>query len=124
MNQPEMTFFKLLKSTIKLIFTKKMMFFNLQLVFTGVSIAYWSGLLSPIIVFQLNNDPEFKDKKLTDADKDKHAFQAMIAFGVGEVLGGVLMGWFIDKYDSMKGALLNLAIIFLMTWVTLESIIS
>ena len=48
----------------------------------------------------------------------------MIAFGVGEVVGGLLMGWFIDKYDSKKATILNLFIVFAMTAVTLESIIS
>ena len=47
----------------------------------------------------------------------------MIALGVGEVVGGILMGWFIDKYGSKKATILNLFIVLAMTAVTLESII-
>ena len=44
-----------IKDIFKLLFSKKMMVLNLQLVQIGNSISYWTGLLTPIIVFTLQN---------------------------------------------------------------------
>ena len=46
----EKTFVESVLSTLRLLFTKKMMFLNLQMFFTGVSISYYSGMLSTIMV--------------------------------------------------------------------------
>lgn len=46
----EKTFIESVLSTLRLLFTKKMMFLNLQMFFTGVSISYYSGMLSTIMV--------------------------------------------------------------------------
>ena len=46
----EKTFIESVLSTLRLLFTKKMMFLNLQMFFTGVSVSYYSGMLSTIMV--------------------------------------------------------------------------
>ena len=46
----------------------------------------------------------------------------MVAFGFGEVIGGLLLGFFIDIYGSKKASLLNILIIIILISVTLISI--
>lgn len=47
----------------------------------------------------------------------------MISFGFGEVIGGFLLGWYIDKFDGKKASILNAIIIVIMTAITLSSIV-
>lgn len=115
---------ELIKSTLKLMISRKMMYFNMQLAFTGISISYWSGLISPIIVYQLNNDPNYMDLNLSQEEQDQKALIAMISFGFGEVAGGVLQGWFIDTFSSKRASILNLVIIIIMIAVSIGSIAS
>ena len=44
---------------------------------------------------------------------------AMIAFGVGEILGCFFIGFIVDKFGSRTAALVNVCICFVMTAVTL-----
>ena len=62
--------------------------------------AFWSGLLSPIINYQLNNDVNFKNKNLSAEKKYQYELIALIAFGFGEVIGALIMGFTIDKIGS------------------------
>ena len=48
-------------STVKLIFTKKMMFFNMQLAWTGTTIAYFNAMLIPIMILELHDHKELDD---------------------------------------------------------------
>jgi predicted MFS family arabinose efflux permease len=43
----------------------------------------------------------------------------MVAFGVGEMLGGFIIGQVVDRFDSKKAVLANVSIIVVMTLVTL-----
>lgn len=99
-----------------------MMRLNLQLFWTGISIAYWSGIVSPIVIFQLNHDPSYKDRHLAENKKEQYAMEVMISFGFGEILGGHVQGWFIDKYQSRKAAIFNLLVVVVMTAVTVINI--
>jgi len=63
------------------------MFINLQLSWTGISLAFWSGLLTPIIILELNSKTEY-----SETQKESLALKSMIFFGVGEVIGGIIMG--------------------------------
>lgn len=119
--EPE-SFLQLLKNTVKLIFTPKMMLWNLQLVFTGISISFWSGIITPIIFLQLKNDPDYKDLGLSDNEMERYALFTMIAFGFGDAFGGPFMGWFIDKFGGKRACFLNMVVIVIMTGVTLYSI--
>lgn len=95
---------------------------NIQLIYTGVSIAYWSGIITPIIVYQLENDPEYSDLDLKENQKDQYALFTMIAFGFGEVFGAFFMGWFIDTFNPKRATIMNMVIIFFMIIITLFSI--
>ena len=71
---------------------------NLQLLWTGGSIAYWSSILTPIMALQLKSDPNNADMK--DNMIDSYALLGMVAFGFGEVIGGGLNGLVLDKIGS------------------------
>lgn len=45
------SFLQLIKSTCRLMMSKKMMLLNPELWWTGVSIAVYSGILTPIIIY-------------------------------------------------------------------------
>ena len=109
-------------NTIKLIVDPKMMKFNLLIIFSGVSIAYWSGIISPIVVYQLENDPDYMHLDLEENEKDQKALFTMIWFGFGEVIGGFFMGWFIDKFSAKKATIVNMLIALVTIIVTLISI--
>jgi predicted MFS family arabinose efflux permease len=44
---------------------------------------------------------------------------ALVAFGLGEVIGGLMIGQVIDKIGSRKTALVNIVTVILMTGVTI-----
>jgi hypothetical protein len=63
---------------------------------TGASIAFWSGILTPIMVLQLKKDfPE-----MAETERDSRALIGMVAFGWGEVIGGYFTGKILDKIGS------------------------
>ena len=82
-----------------------------------MSIAYWSGILTPIMVLQ--QGPEIEEK-----EADSKALYAMIAFGFGEVIGATSFGLIIDKIGSKKAVLVICSLIGLMTTITYLSILS
>ena len=92
-----------LKSTIKLLFSREMLSLDLNLIWGGMSIAYWSTVLTPLMTLQQPGKTE--DEQL------QGALFGMTAFGVGEVLGGFLHGLLIDKIGSKKTVFFNLIII-------------
>ena len=44
---------------------------------------------------------------------------AMVAFGFGEILGCLFIGWIVDRFGSKLASLANLGIIVIMNGVTL-----
>ena len=44
---------------------------------------------------------------------------AMIAFGVGEVLGCFFIGYFVDRFGSKVASVVNIILVILMTFSTL-----
>lgn len=84
-----------MKDTIALICTKKMMYLNMQLLWSGTSIAFWSAMLIPIMTLELADHPDFSENK-----KTSWALYGMVSFGFGEVIGGYIMGMVIDKCGS------------------------
>lgn len=46
----------------------------------------------------------------------------MVAFGFGEVIGGIIFGWIIDKIGSQKTSVVNSFVVAGMTFVTYISI--
>lgn len=53
------SFLKITKDTIKLMFSKRMMYINPEQIWTGVSVAFSTSMIIPIAIFQLNNDPNY-----------------------------------------------------------------
>lgn len=110
-----------MKNTVGLIFTKKMMFLNMELLWSGVSIAFWSGVLIPILVL-------LQDKGEDMPEMHKHfeslALYAMCCFGLGEVLGGAVQGQIIDNLGSKAGCLCNILSVCLCVSLTVVSISS
>ena len=111
------TFFEELCTTSKLIFNRKMLIIDLQLLYSGTSIAFWSGMLIPIMVLQLRDHTDLSDK-----EKEQYALFGMVCFGFGEVAGGIGMGMVIDMYGSRVGAIKNVAIALAMTASTYGSL--
>ncbi|CDW80707.1 major facilitator superfamily protein [Stylonychia lemnae] len=91
--------------------TRRMRLFLLQQFWTGVSIAYYSGTLTPLISATLPND--------SDSDKLSKSMLAMVAFGVGEVVGGLLIGYLIDTKGSKFVVIANVVIMILMVFFTI-----
>ena len=89
------------------------MFLNLELIYCGTTLAFWSGLLTPIMVLELSSDPT-----KTDKDKDALSLKGMIFLGVGEVVGGFLLGYICDKIGSKNMCLVNVLIVFTTTGLT------
>lgn len=112
----EESFMQVVKNVWKLTFRKKMMLVNLQSIWSGGSIAFWSSALATVLVFQL------KDTDLSDTEKESKAMTAMIAFGFGEVIGGVIFGVVIDIIGTKNTCLLNTAVCAIQGLVSIYSI--
>lgn len=83
-------FCELLVATIQLMVSKKMSLLLPIIMYSGTSIAVWSGLLTPFIELQLKTDPKYINKHQTDTDRTSLALYAMALFGLGDALGGPL----------------------------------
>jgi len=82
-----------------------------QLLWTGVSIAYYSGNLGEMMTGSLQN--------YSDQDQFFWSNLAMVGFGLGEIFGGFFIGWVVDRFGSKVAILCNLAIILAMFGITL-----
>lgn len=71
-----------------------------QCFWTGISIAYWTGLVTPILVMALPN--------LSETEQLEKVLYAVSLLGVGECLGAVVMGQIVDKVNSRVGVIFNL----------------
>ena len=63
-----------------------------QMIWTGTSIAYWSGLLTPIMLMQQKQADDSK----TDQEYLSKCLYAFIFFGAGQAISGFVMGRVID----------------------------
>ena len=106
------SFLDIIKSTVKLIFSPKMMLANCQFWWTGISISMWTGILIPIMILQQ------KDDVGSDKHKDSKCLYAMMFFGAGQVIAGVVLGWVHDKIGPRKSALMNVFLIAATTAIT------
>ncbi|CDW84340.1 major facilitator superfamily protein [Stylonychia lemnae] len=80
-----------------------------QLFWTGISIAFYSSALTPMITETIQDS----GKKL------ERSMIAMVIFGIGQVAGSLLVGQIIDRRGSKYVSMLNCGIIFIMTFCTL-----
>ena len=80
-----------------------------QLAWTGISIAYYSGNLVEMMSATLGGNSNYQFK---------WSMLAMVLFGVGEILGGFLIGSIVDRFGTKAAIICNLVIILIMFGVT------
>ena len=76
--------------------------------FIGVSLAIYSGLLGPMLDAQIENDPLYKNK--SSKEREGMILSGMAVMGIGDALGGPLMGFFIDKITSKYSNFITLVV--------------
>jgi MFS family permease len=86
-----------------------------QFVWTGISIAYYSGLLVLMMQKAIGGD----DKQY----QFKMSMLAMVMLGVGEVTGCFFIGLIVDRFGSKTAILCNIVLITLMMSSTIAFII-
>ena len=103
-------------SVLELMVDQKMMYLNLETFWTGSSMAFWSGILTPILVLQM------KETLMTEKEKLSLALMGMVAFGVGNVFGGLFFGALADKIGPKNGCYVNVFLICVQGVVTIFSL--
>jgi len=78
---------------------------DLNLIWGGVSISFWSTFLIPIMALQLPGK--------SDQDQLSYALYGMTAFGFGEVFGGFFHVLIIDKIGAKRTVFVNIFILLL-----------
>jgi predicted MFS family arabinose efflux permease len=86
-----------------------------QFCWTGISIAFYSGLLVVMMTEAIGGDD--------DQIKFKYSMCAMALLGVGEVIGCFVIGYIVDKFGSKTAILCNLLLISMMMSSTIVFII-
>lgn len=104
--------------TLKLLTSKKMRWMLPQIIWTGGSIAYWSGLLTPIFTLILKTEsPDMEEHEILEK-----SLLAFVCFGVGQSISGIMMGKVIDYSNSKKACLLNIAFMVLTFGVSVRNL--
>jgi predicted MFS family arabinose efflux permease len=67
-------------------------------------LAVYTGQLVPIIYDTLGDD-------VSDADKFQKSLMCMVALGFGEMIGGLFLGYIIDRWGNRKAAYCNMVMI-------------
>lgn len=79
-----------LTGALKMVINKRMLFMDMQILWTGFSISFWSSLLLPAVVLEVDHTKVIDH---TDsAAKTSKGLMALVLFGVGEISGGLVMG--------------------------------
>jgi MFS family permease len=86
-----------------------MMFLNLQLIQTGVSNAFW---ISSLVEIEMDG---LKGNEYTYKKKQSLAEWGMVVFGLGEVIGSIIVGPLIDAIGPRRSSFFNLLIVIMMT---------
>ena len=75
-----------------------------QTIWTGISLSFLSGILVMMIAGTVKNEP--------DPNKiNQKAIFAMVALGVGELIGGQIIGQVVDRWGSKKACLVKVLLI-------------
>lgn len=77
-----------------------------QILWTGASIAYWSGLMSPIMKLSQEKD----NKQIEERVVLQNCLFAFIFFGIGQAVSGFVMGKLIDLTCSKTACIFNVII--------------
>eukprot|EP00347_Sterkiella_histriomuscorum_P023537 403334265 len=101
---------EVVKSLWNLFVQKRFRLFIPQLLWTGISIAFFSGNLVELMSLTIQGGEQ---------DKFKQSMAAMILFGVGEIFGCFFIGLIVDKFGSKIASLCLIVIMIMMTVTTL-----
>ncbi|CDW71070.1 major facilitator superfamily protein [Stylonychia lemnae] len=108
----EVSIYQNAMSILKFMVSPRMRYFILEIGWTGFSISYFSGMLVLIMTDSMGAD---ESESLKSYEK---ALFAMVALGVGEVVGSQLVGQIVDKVNSKVAVIFNLVVLVLMLIVT------
>jgi fucose permease len=89
-----------------------------QILWTGISISYWSGLFSPIMTFEIQNQ-----ENISDTQQLSKCLFALIWLGVGEAISGLLMGTIIDCVGSKNACLANILMLIMTIIISIYQIV-
>lgn len=104
--EEEPTFKEDVKDTVRIMFSKRMAFMMPQIIWSGTSIAYWSGLLTPINTLALKTQyPDIKEKRYLS-----ESLFAMMFLGIGQAISGLIMGFIIDLFNSRRACIANVIV--------------
>ena len=93
------TFCGSLKYTFLVMLSKRMRWLLPQIFWTGVSLAYWSGLAA-IIIARTIPDESAHNQLIA-------SLYGLSVLGVGEMVGSVVMSQIVDRASSRVGVLVN-----------------
>eukprot|EP00347_Sterkiella_histriomuscorum_P021544 403333605 len=105
-------FCKDVERVYKLLISKRMLIFLPQLLWIGVSIAIYSGLLVTIIQTSLTDVTNINKK-------NEKSMLALVAFGVGEIVGAMIIGQIVDRMNSTIASFFNVLFIAITTVLTI-----
>lgn len=89
-----------------------------QMVWTGASIAYWSGLLTPINAkFLRDYNPHYKEFYIL-----QECLLALMFFGIGSACSAIIMGKIIDYSSSKKAIFVNILIMGATAYISIKNI--
>lgn len=86
-----------------------------QLMWSGISIAYYSGNLVEMMSGAYGGDD--------NALQFKWSMLAMVGFGFGEILGGFVVGYIVDRFGTKMAILWDLLVMVIMFIITLIFIV-
>lgn len=99
-----------MKSVVGMVFNQKMRLLLPLMLWTGVSMAVYTGLLVPMISSVITTD--------TKNIQYMKAMLAMSAFGVGETTGGLFVGQIIDRIGSRLSTIVIVVLVMITIAVT------
>jgi predicted MFS family arabinose efflux permease len=89
-----------------------------EMAWTGISIAYYSGVLVMSI-----SDVLTSEGITNQSTQFQYTMFAMACFGAGEVVGSGIIGYVVDKFGSRKTCFYNVGVMIIMTLVTIVFLI-
>eukprot|EP00347_Sterkiella_histriomuscorum_P023914 403332950 len=99
------------RSVLRMLCSNKMLSLVPYIVWTGISLSIYTGLLIPIIVSTIPNDSENQQMM-------KSLF-SMVSLGLGEIVGGFFIGQVIDKMGNKSASIINMVCVAIQTLVVI-----
>jgi predicted MFS family arabinose efflux permease len=96
--------------------SKKMVQFLPQIIWTGISISYSSGLMTTIITLPVSHLPESALFKIS--------MDTMVFFGIGALIGTIGVGQVVDRFGNKPAIFINFMLIALTTYVAIACIVT